>query len=158
MNVVRESTMIVDNIANFNKYLSLHKDFKQVADFLKQNDLKTMDCGKYEIDGSNVYLALQQYQTKPQDICKPEAHKNYIDIQIVVSGEENIGYADILNTSKCTEYDSEKDIEFLNGEVEFIRATPDKFFILYPQDAHMPSVAINNPSDVKKAVFKIKLV
>lgn len=150
--------MIVDNLDNFETYICLHKGFKLVYDFLVRNDLKSLECCRYEIDGNNVYLSLQQYQTKMQEICKTEAHKDYIDIQIVVSGEENIGYANILNTSKNTEYDSVKDIEFLNGEVDFIKATPDNFFILFPQDAHMPSVAITHPVEVKKAVFKIKVI
>lgn len=149
--------MIVDNLANFKNYLCLHKSFKLVADFLERNDLIALECGRYEIEGDDVYLALQEYETKTIEICKPEAHKKYIDIQIVITGEENIGYADIQNTSKYTDYDSEKDIEFLNGEIEFIKATPDNFFILFPQDAHMPSVAIAEPIGVKKAVFKIKV-
>lgn len=149
--------MIVDNLVNFKDYLCLHNGFKIVSDFLNKNNLLALECGRYELDGDNVYLALQEYLTKPVETCKPEAHKKYIDIQIVISGEENIGYVEISNTSKYTEYDSEKDIEFLNGEVEFIKATPKNFFILFPQDAHMPSVAIKEPAEVKKAVFKIKV-
>jgi beta-galactosidase beta subunit len=29
--------------------------------------------------------------------------------------------------------------------------------IFYPDDAHMPQIAVNSPAMVKKAVFKIKI-
>ena len=34
--------MIIDNLSNAEKYISLHKDFKLVFDFLKNNDLSKL--------------------------------------------------------------------------------------------------------------------
>ena len=149
--------MIVDVLDNFINYLHLHKKFEIVNDYLKNNNLKDMPVGKYEIDGNDVYLALQEYNSKPEIGAKAEAHKKYIDIQIVVEGSEKIGYTDKSNTKPCTFYDTDKDIEFLDGAVDFTEARPGMFFIFYPKDAHMPSIAINEPTVVKKAVFKVKV-
>ena len=149
--------MIIDTLENFGSYLCLHNNFKTVKEFLDNNDLKSLEVGRYELDGDNVYLSVQEYSSKIKDQAKPEAHKKYIDIQIVISGEELIGYANIKDTKPYSFYDADKDIEFLNGEVEFFNATENKFFILYPQDAHMPSIAVEKPALVKKAVFKVKV-
>ncbi len=145
--------MIVDNIKNTDKYNCLHKDFKIVFDFIKNNDLNKLECGKHQIRGDEVFFNLQEYETKP--VQKLEAHKKYIDIQVVVSGEEYMGYTNSDNTKVTENYDTDKDVMFLSGSVDKIKADKNVFLIFYPQDAHMPALCIDNPKHVKKAIFKI---
>ncbi len=145
--------MIIDNLANAEKYTCLHKDFKLVFDFLKKNDLTKLECGKHQLRGDEVFFNLQEYETKP--IQKLEAHKKYIDIQVVAIGEEYMGYTNIDNTTLSEEYNEEKDVMFLNGNVDKLLATNKNFLIFYPEDAHMPALAVKEPTKVKKAIFKI---
>lgn len=145
--------MIIDNLSNAEKYISLHKDFKLVFDFLKNNDLSKLECGKHQLRGEEVFFNLQEYETKPTQ--KLEAHKKYIDIQVVAIGEEFMGYTNIENTSLSEEYDAEKDVMFLTGNVDKLLATNKNFLIFYPEDAHMPALAVDKQSKVKKAIFKI---
>lgn len=147
--------MIIDVLNNSEKYISLHKDFKLVFDYLKNNDLKEMACGSYKLRGDDVFFNLQEYETKT--VQKLEAHKKYIDIQVVISGSEDMGYTDISNTEVSEEYNEEKDVMFLKGEVKTLRAENKNFLIFYPNDAHMPALAVNEPQTVKKAIFKIKV-
>jgi len=57
-----------------------------------------------------------------------------------------------------TEYNPEKDIAFLGGEGDFVTLVKNSYGIFFPQDAHMPKVAVNNkPGKVKKVVMKIKI-
>ena len=128
--------------------------FKKVFDYIKCNDLKTMECGRYEINGENLFFNLQEYETKP--IQKLEAHKKYIDIQIVVSGEEYMGYCNIDKTTVSEQYDEKKDVMFLDGKVDKIYADNKTFLIFFPQDAHMPALSVKEPAHVKKAIFKIQ--
>lgn len=146
--------MIVDFLKNIDKYAVLHKDFQLVADYIKENNLSQMECGRHEIRGEEVFFNLQEYETK--SIQKLEAHKKYIDIQVVVQGEENMGYTNIENTTVAEEYNEEKDVMFLNGEVDKIKADNRNFLIFYPEDAHMPALSISESKKVKKAIFKIK--
>lgn len=147
--------MIIDVLNNSEKYIALHKDFKLVFDYLKNNDLKEMACGSYKLRGDDVFFNLQEYETK--NVQKLEAHKKYIDIQVVISGSEDMGYTDISNTEVSEEYNEEKDVMFLKGEVKTLRAENKNFLIFYPNDAHMPALAVNEPQTVKKAIFKIKV-
>lgn len=146
--------MIIDVLVQADKYISLHKDFKLVFDFLKNNDLSTMECGIHKLRGDEVFFNLQEYETKPTQ--KLEAHKKYIDIQVVVTGEEYMGYTNINNTTVTEEYDTERDVMFLNGEVDKVKADNKTFIVFYPEDAHMPALSINSPKQVKKAIFKIQ--
>lgn len=145
--------MIIDNLANSEKYTCLHKDFKLVFDFLKNNDLSKLECGKHQLRGDEVFFNLQEYETKPTQ--KLEAHKKYIDIQVIAVGEEYMGYTNIDNTSLSESYDNERDVMFLNGNVDKLLATNKNFLIFYPEDAHMPALSVNEPKKVKKAIFKI---
>lgn len=146
--------MIIDSLANAEKYVSLHKDFKLVFEFLKENDISTMPCGRHELRGDEVFFNLQEYETKSEQ--KLEAHKKYIDIQVVAVGEELMGYTNIENTTVAEEYDEDRDVMFLNGEVSKLKADNKTFLIFYPEDAHMPALSINEQKWVKKAIFKIQ--
>ena len=146
--------MIIDNLTNAEKYIALHKDFKLVFDYLKNNNLETMDCAKnIQLRGEDVFFNLDEYETKPTQ--KLEAHKKYIDIQVVITGEEYMGYTNIENTSVSEKYDEKRDVMFLNGSVDKILATNKNFIIFYPEDAHMPALSVTEPKKVKKAIFKI---
>ncbi len=147
--------MIIDTFDNAENYFSLHKDFKLVFDFLKNNDLSAMECGRHELRGSEVFFNLQEYETK--SVQKLEAHKKYIDIQVVAKGKEYMGYTNIKNTAVSEEYNEEKDVMFLKGDVDTLLATNNNFLIFYPSDAHMPALAVDKPETVKKAIFKIMI-
>ena len=145
--------MIIDNLKNSDKYIALHKDFKLVFDYIKNNDLRLLACGKYEIRGEDVFFNLQEYETK--SVQKLEAHKKYIDIQVVLDGEEYMGYTNIDSASVSEIYNEEKDVMFLEGNVDKLLADNKTFLIFYPEDAHMPALCANSSKKVKKAIFKI---
>ena len=147
--------MIIDSLTQADKYISLHKDFKLVFDYLKENDISEMACGSYKLRGDEVFFNLQEYETK--SVQKLEAHKKYIDIQVVAVGEEYMGYTNIENTTVSEEYDEKRDVMFLNGSVDKVKADNKTFLIFYPEDAHMPALSVEEPKKVKKAIFKISV-
>lgn len=149
--------MIVDDLKNFEKYINLNKKFEIISNFLKNNDLKNMKQGSYEINGRDIYVNIDEYKTKDMTASVPEAHRNYLDIQIVINGHEKIGYANLATATTVTPYDENRDIEFLSAKCEYIKAFDGRFFIFFPQDLHHPCITDGEQSDIKKAVFKVKL-
>ena len=147
--------MITDIIKNAKLYYGISDRMKKALEYLENNDFSKMEPGKYEIDGSNVYAMIQQYETKPIEIGKWEAHRRYIDIQYIVEGTELIGYANLKDLKAIRNYDEVKDFIHLEGKGDYITAKPGMFVVLWPEDGHMPSIAVNNPSPVKKVVVKI---
>lgn len=148
--------MIVDDLKNFNKYINLNPGFKKVAEFISTHNLLALEPGHHEIDGDNIYVNIDEYTTKTGTI--PEAHRKYIDIQIVLKGYEKIGYAPLKDAIlTAIDYDEERDIEFLYANCVYHKATVGKFFIFFPQDIHQPCITDEKESKIKKAVFKIKL-
>lgn len=145
--------MIIDDLENFNIYVNLHPGFKKVEEYL--NKLDSLNPGCHEICGKNIYVNIDVYKTKKQNESIAEAHRKYIDVQIILQGYEKIGYSDIKTGKTLVEYDSEKDVEFLSADCDYINAKKGKFFIFYPQDIHHPCITNKIQSEVKKAVFKI---
>ena len=146
--------MIVDRLSNSHLYDALGPRIKQALDYLRQTDLAAIEPGKYPLDGHDVYASVQQYTTKPKDEGRWEAHRRYIDVQYVVNGAEQIGYAH-LSRLTAGEYDADKDLLRLTGHGDLVSMPSGTFMLLLPEDAHMPGLAVDAPSPVKKIVVKI---
>lgn len=141
--------MIIDDLKNISKYKNLLPQIGDIERFILNNNLTEIRCGKYEIN-DNVYVNIEEYS--PKDMPKPEVHKKFTDIQIVLSGEEKIGYGG--ECKNFDNYDAENDIMFLQTECDFISAKTDKFFVFFAGEVHAPCVKAHT-GKVRKAVFKI---
>ena len=104
--------MILDKIANQDIYIPIHKGFQQAFDFIKNNDLNTVELGKHTIDGEKVFVVIMEYLTQDISECKSETHKKYIDIQYMIKGEENIGLRTLHNETATTPYNRDGDFMF----------------------------------------------
>ena len=112
--------------------------------------------GKYELEGG-AYVSVQEYTTKARSEAKYEAHKKFIDIQLILSGRELIAVTPIEKMEIKDEYNETKDVMFFqhNDECTDYVLEAGDFLILYPQDVHMPGVCINERSLVRKIVVKV---
>ncbi len=131
------------------------ENIKLGLNFALNNDLEKLDVGKIYLDDKN-YANVDIYKTKKDG--EFEAHREYIDIQIMIKGEEIIEVSDIKNCSNTRGYIKEKDIEFFkecSGKIEKIILKENDFVILEPNDAHKPQIQIENSVEVKKIVLKI---
>ena len=147
--------MIVDSFENFKRYYSINKRFEKAFDYTLNTDLKNLSCGRYEIDGQNLYINIDEYETKT--VSKPEYHKKYIDIQFLIDGEEYIGFCPKSDLIIDEGYDEQKDLGFGEGIVDFIKLKSGQFMVFFPNDAHQPCMAISTPSKVKIAVVKVRI-
>ena len=87
-----------------------------------------------------------------------EAHRNYLDIQYIVEGEEYMGYAPIDALSVSVEYNEQKDCSMHSGPCEFIRIPAGFCFVVFPEDAHLPQVHLNGKqTEERKILVKLKV-
>lgn len=147
--------MIIDTIENLNKYVGMNPLFADVIEFLKANDIRTMEPGKYPIQGKDLFLNLTIAKGRGPEKAVLETHINMIDIQIPISCEETFGYTP-LGDLPAFDYNAEKDVT-LYGDTEpqtYVTLKPMQMGIFFPQDGHAPCIA-DNP-EIKKAIFKVK--
>ena len=148
--------MIKDNIKRAEIYYNISDGLRKGFEWIKNNDLKNMAVGRYEIS-ENIYANIQSYLTKND--APYEAHRDYADIQYMVTGEELSGVTDYSNCSVTEEYNKDKDIEFLtnNSEEEKYKIKEGEFFVFFPTDAHKPALKVKENKNVKKVIVKVKI-
>lgn len=148
--------MIKGNIQSVENCYSVSEKFQKSFVWIKENDLKNIPDGRYDIS-EDIYANVQSYNTK--DDAPYEAHKEYIDIQYMVTGEEMIAVAPYPSCTVTEEYDSEKDVEFLknNSAEQYYKLNEGEFFIFFPHDAHKPSIKTDVSKGVKKVIVKVRV-
>lgn len=147
--------MILDKIENTALYRSLHPGIKKAFDFIQKNDFSSFLPGKYEVEGDKIFVLVNEYETKKASETFPEAHRKYIDIQLMVSGNELFGYAPFSGQKVQSEYNEKKDIAFFNSKVDFFELKPGMFAIFFNNELHQPGILIEKPKTVKKVVVKV---
>jgi YhcH/YjgK/YiaL family protein len=148
--------MIIDHLKNASPYFGAHPRLESAFKYLRNTDLGKIEAGRYEIQGTDVFVLVQNYDTKAKEKGRWEAHRKYIDIQYVYKGTELIGYANIDRLQPGA-YDEGKDFWELKGEGDFVKAPAGTFLVLFPQDGHMPGIAVSGPEPVKKIVVKVRV-
>ena len=147
--------MIIDTIENLGKYVTLNLLFADVVEFLKNNDLQTIEEGKHFIKDKDLFVNIQVAKGKTQEAAVLETHIEMIDIQIPITCEETFGYTPLCDLPDF-EYNAEKDItKYGDTKAQtYVTVKPGQFVIFFPQDGHAPCI-INQP-EIKKAIFKVK--
>lgn len=152
--------MVFDNLKNCELYFGMHPRFKEAFDFIKKAITENLAVGKYEIDGKELWASVQEYTSKLESEAKAEAHKNYIDIQFIVSGIEVIEGFDIDKATPKSEYNAIKDVMFYEDETNASKGilNANEYGIFFPHDVHKPGMCLNGEQDtVKKIVVKVKI-
>ncbi|HZL10245.1 MAG TPA: YhcH/YjgK/YiaL family protein [Prolixibacteraceae bacterium] len=149
--------MILDKLENAAIYAGITENIKKGFEFLKNTDLNKLETGKYEIEGTEVFALVSEYESKAHQDCRLEAHQAYADIQYIVSGREAIGFVTLNNQTVVTEYNSDKDILFFSGETVQMILESGMFAVFFPQDIHRPCMQIEGPEKIKKVVVKVRL-
>ena len=150
--------MIFDKLNNAKPYYKLDENLKKGFEFLLNNDLKSLNEGKYEILGDKIFANIQSLLTKDKSDKKWEAHRKYIDIQYVITGNECMGYGIYENFKNTEKYNEDKDVEFLEGkQYNYINVKEGEFVIFYPNDVHAPMLSVQKSENIKKAIVKIAI-
>ena len=148
--------MIIDRLENGARYACLGERMARALRFLFNIVFLEVAAGLYDLDGEVMYYLVQVSAAKAVAAGKAEAHRNYIDVQYVVEGEEYIGYADLSQT-RVGEYLAEKDFVQVEGEMALVRVAAGSFMVLFPNDAHMPGLTTGAAETVRKVVVKVKV-
>jgi YhcH/YjgK/YiaL family protein len=148
--------MIIDEICKADEYFDLSEGIRTALRFLQETDLDALEPGRHTVDGDRVFAIVESYQTKPMAEGFWEAHLKHLDVQCVISGEEQIGYAPV-SSMVAEPYDEDRDFYKLKGNGNFVTLRPGMFALLKPQDAHMPGISIQESRQVKKIVIKVRI-
>ena len=118
------------------------------------NALTSYEAKTYPLsDGNRFFVAVGT--TKAPD--EAEAHRQYLDIQYIVKGQEVMGWADLAACTPAGEFNTEKDVGKYSGDFQYITIPEGICYVAFPEDAHMPGRHLDVPNDFVKVVVKLKV-
>jgi YhcH/YjgK/YiaL family protein len=146
--------MILDRLQNASRYGSTHKGFQAAFDFLRSPGLAQLDPGRHVVDGDRVFVILSTDPGRGRSGAKLEIHRKYIDIQVVLSGTEEIGWKPAAECRQPNgEFDAARDLGFFRDASDLWLPMPiGSFAVFFPEDAHAP---LGGEGMLHKAVAKI---
>ncbi len=150
--------MIYSSIFNNASNYTNSKLLIDAVTFFKETDFSKYEEGEYEIEGRDILFQVRDILTKDVSEAKAEVHRKYIDVQLLYSGKEKIGFAydngeneileDLLETRDLLFYKDAK------GE-SFINMYEGDYAVFFPNDVHRPACERDGKSMIRKVVYKI---
>lgn len=119
------------------------------------NSLTDMSPATYPLPHGKVMV--QRGITHELESAKAEAHKKYLDIQLVCEGSEMCGWANTETLTPTAPFDEEKDCGLYQGDTVPFLITAGMCYVLFPEDAHKPCTHIKTPTTYTKLVIKLAL-
>ncbi len=118
---------------------------------------KDLENGSYPIADAALFANVNSYPSTPGKTDEFETHQTYVDLHILLSGEERIYLSEVSLLQPYQPYDADKDVAFWKGsEQTSLILRPGTFALFFPQDAHQ--VGRSSTEDItfiRKIVFKI---
>lgn len=138
-------------------YRGIHPNLDMALERITEEFLSSVGEERVEIKGSDVYATRFTYETIPEEESFFEAHKNYLDIHLMLEGSERV---EISPPETLTEFNRVEANDFYayRGEGQYrLVLSPGDFLVVFPNDAHKIKMRVDGPETVTKAVFKVRI-
>lgn len=83
--------MFIGKLDQSHRVEAAHPAFKLLFDFVKNTNFDTLPKGKVEVDCDRVYIMNLDIDGADRAAQPLEMHRRYIDVHILLGGEEAIG-------------------------------------------------------------------
>ncbi|CAE6901271.1 COG2731 Beta-galactosidase [Vibrio sp. B1REV9] len=149
--------MIKGNLSNVSNCPELPHKLLEVINVVKAQLNNTIENGRYSIKGEDVFFFVVDDHTQSLQERKSECHRKYVDVQILLSGEERFGYSLESFGSIAEDNFESNDVAFSEDIIDekFVDLQPLDFVVFTVQQPHRPLVAINQAMAVRKAIIKV---
>jgi len=149
--------MVFGNINNIKEFSFLEEKLQECFKYAQEHDLYQYGTGQHDIDGKRLFVNITEYTTTTPEERFWEAHKEYLDVHVMLQGTEKISLNFIQNMQQG-QYVEKDDFLPLEGEEksQVILGKGD-FLVCYPSDGHRTAVAVRQPEKIKKAIFKVRI-
>lgn len=146
--------MIISTLSQISELAVYGDRMAQAAQYIMTHDLSTLEKGKHQIDGDDIFVNIQEVAPKTAAEAKIETHDKYIDIQIPFTSTETMGYIPRADLPEA-EYNAETDMTLYEGPcTNYLTVEPGMFTVFFPSDGHAPAIT---PIAEKKAIVKVRI-
>ncbi|MFZ3406110.1 N-acetylneuraminate anomerase [Vibrio chagasii] len=127
-------------------------------EFLTNKGLDSFGVGRHDINGDLMFVNVMSFDTAHEGEKLAEVHREYIDLQVLIHGEEKIKFALSNQPHQAeTEYNANDDFYLVSSmdSPSSLVLTPGCFAVFFPEQPHKPGCCLQFPQHIKKAVVKI---
>jgi len=150
--------MIISSLTSPNFKVGLPKVIAEVCDYLNTLDLNALENGRHDIN-DQIYMNVMEPETAEPSSKKAELHHEYLDVQVLIRGTENIEVgANYPDLSKYESYNEADDYQLCADIDDKFTVTikPKMFAVFYPYEPHKPCCVVNGKTEkIKKLVVKV---
>lgn len=150
------AAMILESLDNLSRHACLHPQFPAALAFLRRSDLASLPLGRHDIDGEDLFAVVARDPGRSRDESRLEAHRRYIDIQLVLEGTEEMGWKPLADcTRPAGDYDAQRDLQFFEDPPSiWVPVSAGQAAVFLPHDAHAPLVSTK---PCPKVIVKIRV-
>ena len=82
--------MVFGNVKHLEEFSFLDSSVRECLDYFNSHDLASYEKGSHEIDGERLFVNVVEYTTTTPENRFWEAHREYLDIHVMIRGQEQI--------------------------------------------------------------------
>lgn len=141
--------MIISSLTSPNFKVGLPKAIAEVCDYLNTLDLNALENGRHDIN-DQIYMNVMEPETAEPSSKKAELHHEYLDVQVLIRGMENIEVgANYPDLSKYESYNEADDYQLCADIDDKFTVTmkPKMFAVFYPYEPHKPCCVVNGKTE-----------
>jgi len=147
--------MILDTLDRLESYSYLSPLMDKVVEFFKKTDLASLEPGRIDLHGDDLFVNVNRQGAQTRNEVPIEAHREYIDIQVPISGDEEMGFlsAQFL-PAPSKPYSVERDVAFYPGLCDtYLNVRKGMFVVFFPGEGHAPAITKDG---ILKLIVKIR--
>lgn len=147
--------MILDTLDRLESYGSLSPYMNKVLDFFHNTDLTALKPGRIVLHGDDIFVSVNHQDAQTREQVPIEAHKEYIDIQVPITADEEMGFVSAAYMPEpSVPYNKEKDVAFYPGLCDnYLIIRKGMFVVFFPGEGHAPAIT---DSGILKLIVKIR--
>ncbi len=120
------------------------------------DEAPTAAPGRYELSAGDLFANVMEYETIPRSEARFESHREFVDLQYTLEGDEEIDWSPLAGLVPDGPMD--QDLQFwlppASGWSTLCQPS-GRFAVFFPGDAHRPKVR-HSTQRVRKVVIKVR--
>ena len=147
--------MILDTLDRLDKYGFISPMMDKVLDFFRNTDLSTLTPGRIDLQGDDLFVNVNRQDALTRQEARIEAHKEYIDIQVPISSDEEMGFISApFMPAPSVPYSADRDVAFFPELCDtYLNVRKGMFVVFFPGEGHAPAITKDG---ILKLIVKIR--
>lgn len=147
--------MILDTLDRLAQYGYISPLMDKVLDFFQKTDLSSLEPGRISLQGDDLFVNVNRQDAQTRQDVPIEAHREYIDIQVPISSDEEMGFISApFMPAPSKPYNADKDVAFYPGLCDtYLNVRKGMFVVFFPGEGHAPAITSDG---ILKLIVKIR--